>query len=146
MAKKHQTTLREQLAEYRLYKRILASNDDMQWCHGFYDWFCQDTALERKAKSLMAKVNKFVAANPDIDQNRTYVFFKNNCPVGGPLYDDFRICDRETGDVIYTVVPRCSHSGKAEVWGQANGFNGPLRSAAKLDEILSDRNLVIVTR
>jgi hypothetical protein len=61
-----------------------------------------------------------------IDTEKNYVFFKNNCPMRGGLYDDFRVCDMETGDVIFTVVPRCTHSGKAEVWGRENEFKGPL--------------------
>jgi hypothetical protein len=32
----------------------------------------------------------------------------------------------ETGNVIFTIVPRCAHSGKAEVWGRENNFNEPL--------------------
>ena len=30
------------------------------------------------------------------------------------------------GDVIYNIVPRSGHSGKAEVWGKENGFKAPL--------------------
>jgi len=32
----------------------------------------------------------------------------------------------ETGNVIYTIVPRSGHTGKAEVWGRENNFDGPL--------------------
>jgi type 1 glutamine amidotransferase len=34
--------------------------DDNNHCFYFYDWFCKKTSLERKAKSLIPKVKKFV--------------------------------------------------------------------------------------
>ena len=134
--KERTATLREQIAHYRLTKTILASDGSMDWCHGFYDWFCKDSSLENKAKSLMAKTIKFLAAHPEIDPNKTYVFFKNNCPMMGPLYDDFRICDRESGDVVFTVTPKCGHSGKAEVWGKENNFKGPIKVADRFADLL----------
>ena len=92
---------------------------------GWYDWFCRDTSLAAKTQNLGKKVLR-VMKSSKIDIEKNYVFFKNNCPMRGSLYDDFRICDMETGNVIYTVVPRCSHSGKAEVWGRENNFQEPL--------------------
>lgn len=92
---------------------------------GWYDWFCRDTSLAAKTQNLGKKVLR-VMKSSKIDVEKNYVFFKNNCPMRGGLYDDFRICDIETGNVIYTVVPRCTHSGKAEVWGCDNNFQGPL--------------------
>lgn len=92
---------------------------------GWYDWFCRDTSLAAKTQNLGKKVLR-VMKSSKIDIEKNYVFFKNNCPMRGSLYDDFRICDMETGNVIYTVVPRCTHSGKAEVWGRENNFQEPL--------------------
>ena len=92
---------------------------------GWYDWFCRDTSLAAKTQNLGKKVLR-VMKSSKIDVEKNYVFFKNNCPGVGGLYDDFRICDMETGNVIYTVVPRCTHSGKAEVWGRENNFQEPL--------------------
>jgi hypothetical protein len=106
---------------------ILDSDGKSSRCFNFYDWFCEDSSLEKKARSFYAKVKKFLKKHPEIDTEKVYVFFKNNCPLGGPLYDDFRICDE--GGVIYTVVPKCGHSGKAEVWGKENDFKGPLKTA-----------------
>ena len=96
--------------------KIIDSSGDQNDCFNFYDWFCKDASLERKANALFPKVKKFIAANPEIDILSTYVFFKNNCPMNGPLYDDFRICNED--EVLFTVIPKCSHSGKAEIWGR----------------------------
>jgi hypothetical protein len=96
-------------------------------CFGFYDWFCKDTSLLRKSKTLIAKLTSILKNNKRFDPTKCYVFFKNNCPLKGGLYDDFRICDIETGNVLYTVAPRNPHfNGKASVWGIDNDFNGPL--------------------
>ena len=92
--------------------------------YGFFDWFCKDSSLKNKAKALFAKLKSLVRSGK-FDPAKTYVFFKNNCPCCGKLYDDFRICDLDTGDVIYTVSPS-NRVGKADVWGEDNDFEKPI--------------------
>jgi hypothetical protein len=102
---------------------------------GWYDWFCRDTSLAAKTQNLGKKVLRLMKSSK-IDIEKNYVFFKNNCPMYGSLYDDIRICDLETGDVIYNIVPSCGHSatkGRAEVWGRENGFKQPLVTGAWRD-------------
>ncbi len=113
---------------------FLDSDGKESWCFTFYDWFCKDSSLERKSRSLFAKVKKFLKANPQLDTEKVYVFFKNNCPGSGSLYDDFRICNEES--VIYTVIPKCGHSGKAEIWGEENDFKEPLKIADTFSGLL----------
>jgi len=38
-----------------------------------------------------------------INADKHYIWFKNNCPCEGPLYDDFRIADIESGDVQFCI-------------------------------------------
>lgn len=69
---------------------------------GWYDWFCKDRSLRNKTKTL-GNIIKQIKDGGKVDLDKTYVFFKNNCPVCGGLYDDFRICDIETGEVLINV-------------------------------------------
>ena len=93
---------------------------------GWYDWFCQDSSLAAKTQFLGGKLMTILNSKK-FDNDKTYVWFKNNCPVVGPLYDDLRIADLETDDVIYTIqhLNKGSHGCKEahwEVWGRENGF------------------------
>jgi hypothetical protein len=120
-----EVTLRQQIEAFVSERKIIG---DYEHCFGFYDWFCSDRALEAKAKNLMPKVIKFAKAK-GIDLDRHYVWFKNNCPLDGPLYDDFRIASLETGDNVFTVTPKSGHTGLAEVYCQENLWNGPIHQA-----------------
>lgn len=78
---------------------------DVQIEAGWYDWFCKDSSLRNKT----LRVGRILC---DIDPAKVnyrtmYVWFKNNCPLNGPLYDDFRFADLETGEVQFTVQMDC---------------------------------------
>ena len=92
-------------------------------CYGFYDWFCKDSALKNKAKVLWNKAKSLVRSKK-FDPGKCYVFFTNHYPCSGDLYDDFRICDAETGNILYTVSPK-NPNGDADVWGVDNDFEYP---------------------
>ena len=107
--------------------------------HCWYDWFCKESSLPHKTRLL---ANKFMSLLPsskfDLDNN--YIWFKNNCPCVGALYDDFRISDIYSKDVLYTIVP---HSGmKIEqdnpyiIWGKENDFKGPIVATNKWDNVI----------
>lgn len=97
---------------------------------GWYDWFCKDTALSAKTQYLGHKLLGILGSKR-FDNDKCYVWFKNNCPVVGPLYDDFRIADLESGDTMFTIqhLLKGSHGCDKEhweVWGRENGFSEPL--------------------
>ena len=94
-------------------------------CFLFYDWFCSDKVLQKKAIVLLKKLSQ-IALSKKIDIYNQYVFFKNNCPMMGPLYDDFRICDMSSGEVVFTITPKSGHTGKAEVHWKQNDFKEAL--------------------
>jgi hypothetical protein len=94
----------------------------------FADFSCCLWLNSYKLDKLYPKVRK-IAQSKKINLDATYVFFQNCCPGEGSLYDEFKICDMKTGDVIYVVVPKSGHKcdkGRAELWGRENGFKGPL--------------------
>lgn len=99
---------------------------------GWYDWFCEDKSLFGRLKKLAPKV-KQLTKSPYVDVNNWYVWFKNNCPCWGPLYDDFRFADRETGDVVFTIAFPNNDTSNVEVWGQRNDFKEPLVSGTWKD-------------
>ena len=104
-----------------------ASRDKLTQCiAGWYDWFCSDSALAAKTEYLGNKVLSILDSKK-FDKTKSYVFFKNNCPCVGPLYDQFSICDIEAGDVLYC----CQHLEKGshgcdkahwEIYGRENDF------------------------
>jgi len=126
-----ETTITEWVDKF-LSGKFDSPDIDTQIEAGWYDWHCKDYTLAKKTEKL-GKYLLQIYGSYKFDHNRTYVFFKNNCPLSGDLYDDFRICDIATGNVLYTVVPKTGHANKkprAEVYGKENDFAEPLVSGS----------------
>lgn len=92
----------ERFAERLQNGEFISPSRRVQCEAGWYDWFCKDSALARKTEFLGNKVLAIMNSKR-FDKKKCYVFFKNNCPCVGPLYDQFSICDIETGDVLFCV-------------------------------------------
>lgn len=75
---------------------------------GWYDWFCDDRSLAKKTQKLGDIVMR-LSHSKLLDHNKHYVWFKNNCPCYGRLYDDIRFADMETGQTLYVVCPRVGY-------------------------------------
>lgn len=73
---------------------------------GWYDWFCKDGTLYRKTEK-MGNIIKQLKVGGKVNLEDWYVWFKNNCPLNGPLYDDFRFSDLDTGYVQMTIQINC---------------------------------------
>jgi len=106
------TNIKNQIAQYERGIFVDSNNEVDMKCCNFYDWFCKDSSLENRAHKLYAALKRFLKHHPEIDQETHYVFFKNNAPMCGTTYDDFRICDVEMGDVMWTVIPRKARTEK----------------------------------
>jgi len=92
---------------------------------GWYDWFCKDSSLANKTKK-MGNIIKQVKRGGKVDLENWYVWFKNNCPMSGPLYDDFRFADFETGEVQFTIQINCCWSNyRYSVYSRRKGFEEP---------------------
>lgn len=120
-----ETSVREWIIRFQ-NNEFEASDFRTQVNAGWYDWFCKTESLRNKTYK-MGKIVKQVKDGGKVDLDKHYVWFKNNCPCVGPLYDDFRFADLETGDVQLTIAiddKRSEH--KYEVWGRKNNFDGPI--------------------
>jgi hypothetical protein len=128
--------LRNQLDSYN--DSVIMDSDgncDKSCSYNFYDWFCKDSSLKKKAFRLFDHVEDFVRYF-GVDMDSTYVFFKNNQPVNGKRYDQFKICDMVSGDVLWTVIPKSGHPGiGAQVWGVENNFEEPLYEGSDMRDI-----------
>lgn len=123
---------------------------DTQIEAGWFDWFCCDRNLHGRLIKMASKVKKFVETNNKLpiserkfNPETSYVFFKNNQPMSGGTYDDFRICDMKSGNVIFTVVAgriktntrypigrsrkgvlQFAKMSVSEIWGEQKGKEG----------------------
>ena len=88
---------------------------------GWYDWWCKDTSLRNKTYKMGKIISKLN------DNENVYVFFKNNCPMEGNLYDSFKICDIENGDVIYCInIDSPYDKARYTLYGKENDFKDAL--------------------
>ena len=91
---------------------------------GWYDWFCKDSSLAKKTKK-MGNIVRQVKRGGKVNLDDWYVWFKNNCPLNGPLYDDFRFASLETGDVQFTIqINCCWNKHRYSVYGRTPDGEG----------------------
>ncbi|MFH2116695.1 MAG: hypothetical protein ABII85_01485 [Bacillota bacterium] len=103
---------------------------------GWYDWFCKDSSLGNKTK-LMGNIIKQIKSGGKVELEKNYVWLKNNCPLGGPLYDDFRIADLDSGDTLYTTQIDCYRNEfRYVVYGKMNDFKDPLYQTNSSKELV----------
>ena len=103
---------------------------------GWYDWFCRDESLANKTKR-MGNIVKQLKDSGKVNLETMYVWFKNNCPLAGPLYDDFRIADIESGDTLFTIQIDCFREEKRyTVYGRRNDFSEPLFETDKSRDLI----------
>ena len=107
---------------------------------GWYDWVCKDSSLGRKTKR-MGNIMSKLREGGKVNFKNWYVWFKNNCPLNGPLYDDFRFADLETGEVQFTIqLDCCWNQKKYTVYGRTP--DGQFHSDNALFETDSVKELV----
>lgn len=114
------------------YKNGLYNNPNRQtMCDaGWYDWFCNDSSLKGRLDK-MAKIIMKIQDGGRVDLDNYYVWFKNNCPLAYPLYDDFRIADRETGRNVFVVemiseFTKQTQKANYVIFGVENNYHEPL--------------------
>lgn len=93
-------------------------NWGVQIAAGWYDWFCDNSSLRNKTYK-MGKIIAKIHNGGKIDLDKNYVWFKNNCPLYGPLYDDFRFASLEDREVQFTIqIDCCCNKKKYAVYGR----------------------------
>ena len=93
---------------------------------GWFDWFCRNSSLVNKTIKMGNIIKQFKAGGK-VDLETSYVWFKNNCPLNGPLYDDFRIADNETNNNLFVVQIDCVWNDfKYTVFERLDGFEKPV--------------------
>ena len=103
---------------------------------GWYDWFCKDESLANKTKR-MGNIVKQLKDGGKVNLETMYVWFKNNCPLAGPLYDAFRIADVESGDTLCTITINCFREEKRyTVNGRKKDFIDPLFETDESREVI----------
>ena len=92
---------------------------------GWYDWFCRDDALVGRLKRIAPVVAGIT--DPFILDNY-YVWFKNNCPVDGPLYDDVRfepLAGGRNGQYFLVIKDSPHEAYKWALYTERHGFERP---------------------
>lgn len=93
---------------------------------GWFDWFCRDSSLANKTIK-MGNIIKQIEVGGKVDLETSYVWFKNNCPLNGPLYDDFRIADIENNNNLFVVQIDCVwNDSRYTVFERLDGFEKPV--------------------
>jgi len=93
----------------------LATEND---CYLFFDWFCRDKSLKNRMLKLKGKLS-FLVKSGLVGGDRHTAIFKNNCPFHGELYDDLRVIDIETDEMVCGLAPSLgywSKKGQCEFW------------------------------
>ena len=137
--------MQDRLRLFRWIDEFMEGNFDdadvrTQILAGWYDWFCKDSSLVTKTKK-MGNIIKQVKRGGKVDLENWYVWFKNNCPLNGALFDDFRFADLETGNVMFTIqINCCWNKSRYAVYGRTP--DGQFHSDEPLFETDSSRELV----
>lgn len=118
---------------------------DVQIDAGWYDWFCMDSLLAGKTRKI-GKILGKISNTTLLDRYR--IWFKNNCPMCHPLYDDFRFepLDESLRDKMYFVVTINERNwkidGKYKVYTARNGYK--LEFSANTEKELVNKLEVLV--
>jgi len=104
------------------------------------DWFCKETSLTNKTIKLGKIVKQLKSGK--INRDSMYVWFKNNCPLYGPLYDDIRIADIESGETLFiiSINDPWNNNNTYKLYSKQDGFNIPIITSNYIINIINYLN------
>lgn len=108
----------------------------VQCMAGWYDWFCRDDALSGRLKKLSKAVMGIT--EPFILDN-FYMWFKNNCPMSGPLYDDVRfepLAGERDGKYFLVTLDCPYETDKWALYTERYGFDAPEFGCSNVREMV----------
>lgn len=90
---------------------------------GWFDWFCTNKSLMKRNDAIADLLCGLSA--PKVSS--MYVYFKNCCPVSGPLYDMIGIKFTEDGQTDYTICLGDKRDvDTCVLYGRVNDFKEPI--------------------
>ncbi|MBU1093030.1 MAG: hypothetical protein KKH01_01060 [Firmicutes bacterium] len=103
---------------------------------GWYDWFCRDSNLANKTKR-MGNIIEQIKPGGKINLEKSYIWFRNNCPLDDALYDDFRFADIETDATLFVVqISNAYNRNSYTVFEQSNNFLTPVFESYSIKEMI----------
>ena len=120
-----------------------SSRDRAVQCEaGWYDWFCRDEALAGRLKKISGAV--LGITDPFILDNY-YVWFKNNCPLNGPLYDDARfepLSGEHDGKHFVITLDSPHEQMKWVLYTERYGYDAPEFGCGNVRDIIKYINTI----
>lgn len=115
------------------------SNVDGMCAAGWYDWFCSDSALPGRLEEFISLIK---GITNDFILDNFYVWFKNNCPIVGPLYDDIRfepLDEARLRGLEYLFVISRGDAREKHLWcvyDPSNDFTCPVFGADRVGDVV----------
>ena len=109
---------------------------------GWYDWFCRDDALAGRLKKLSSVV---LGITDPFILDHYYVWFKNNCPVNGPLYDDVRfepLTGERDGKYFLVALDSPHELNKWTLYTERYGYDAPEFECGNVRDIVKYINAI----
>lgn len=88
---------------------------DTQVLAGWYEWECSLDELLEKTKRF-AKPILMLKNSERINLDSMFIWFTTNITEDYPPHDDFKICDIETGVILYQVFYKSPFDDKNTLW------------------------------
>lgn len=85
----------------------------------------------------MGDIIKLIKSGGKINLEKSYIWFKNNCPIDGVFYDDFRIADIETDATLFVVqISNAYNKNSFTVFERSNNFLTQVFESYSIKELI----------